>query len=178
MKYKGLCLFALMGVLGCTSTSDAKDATSIKSREAVGTLLCEIQPGVGLILGSSRSAACSFRHSNGKIERYSGLISRIGLDLGVVTKSTMYWAVLPTGPNKSGSYALEGEYIGVSGGASLGVGFGANVLIGGSDKSIALQPISIEGAQGLNVALGVGKLKLQRIENLKSENTKKLKAYK
>ena len=36
--------------------------------------------------------------------------------------------------------------------ATVGVGLGANVLVGGSGNSIALQPVSIEGTTGLNVA--------------------------
>ncbi len=56
--------------------------------------------------------------------------------------------------------AASGVNVGVSGQASVGLGLGANVLLGGSNDQIALQPASIEGVQGLNVAAGFGEMTL------------------
>ena len=41
------------------------------------------------------------------------------------------------------------------------VGGSANVLIGGLDRSIALQPLSVEGNSGLALAAGVGVMRLE-----------------
>ncbi|KAB2721500.1 DUF992 domain-containing protein [Brucella intermedia] len=140
---------------------------------AVGVLRCNIESGVGLILGSSRAVTCQFKHSNGSVEAYKGTISKLGLDLGVTSSSTMLWAVIPTAVNKSSAYALEGNYVGVTGSVALGLGLGTNILIGGSNKNFALQPLSIEASQGVNIALGIGKLHLQRLP--RNENPKKKK---
>ena len=49
---------------------------------------------------------------------------------------------------------LAGNYGGVGANASVGVGFGGNFLVGGPENSYALQPISVQGQTGLNVAAG------------------------
>jgi hypothetical protein len=85
---------------------------------------------------------------------------RIGLDLGITAGGAMAWAVLTSAPTPSRG-GLAGHYGGASGDISVGVGVGANVLIGGSNKSVALQPLSIEGQVGLNLALGIAGLELQ-----------------
>jgi hypothetical protein len=70
------------------------------------------------------------------------------------------WAVFaPTQGFAPG--ALAGEYVGASGDIGLGVGVGANVLLGGSGRTFALQPLSLEGSVAVNVALGVSMLKLR-----------------
>lgn len=175
MKIGKLSLLLSLCAVGWAASASAAEKVPAKGKlETTGALRCEIYSGVGLVLGSSRSVSCSFKRSNGTIEKYIGSISRIGLDLGAVTKSTMVWAVVPTSSNKPGSYILEGDYVGVSGGVAVGFGLGANILIGGSNKSIALQPVSVEGSQGLNVALGVGKLHLQRADLKKIKRGKKI----
>lgn len=120
----------------------------------VGTLTCDLSPGVGLIVGSQRSMTCSFRPERGTVEYYTGTVSRFGLDVGVTAGATMAWAVFaPSRPRTRG--VLAGSYSGVSGEATVGVGLGANVLVGGSSESIALQPLSVQAQAGLNLALGV-----------------------
>ena len=64
-------------------------------------------------------------------------------------------------PPTCGRGALEGDYAGATASATVGVGLGANVLIGGLDKSIALQPLSVSGNTGLNIAAGVGVITLK-----------------
>jgi Protein of unknown function (DUF992) len=126
-----------------------------------GTLTCKGKGTVGLILGSKQSLTCVFAPPGNKPQQsYSATITKIGLDVGVKGASTMVWTVLfSTSDLPAG--ALAGKYGGVSADASIGIGGGANVLVGGSKKSIALQPLSVQGQTGLNLAVGVSGLTLK-----------------
>jgi len=125
-----------------------------------GMLSCKMAPTIGLIIGSQQRMSCEFKPDRGAPEYYSGVISRIGLDLGITAGGQMAWAVLGSAevPVRGG---LTGTYVGASGDISLGIGVGANVLIGGNNKSIALQPLSVEGQVGVNLALGIANLQLR-----------------
>jgi len=126
----------------------------------VGTLRCDVAGSTGFVFGSTRAVTCDYVNVNGRRERYTGEISRYGVDLGFTRSAVMLWAVVaPTDDVKPG--VLAGSFAGVSAGATLGVGVGANVLLGGSSRSIQLQPLSIEGNTGLNLALGVAELTLR-----------------
>ena len=147
------------GVLGATLPLPAH-AQQQGGGVRVGTLRCDVAANTAFIFGSTRQVKCDFTGVNGRHERYDGEISRYGVDLGFTRSSVMLWGVLaPTSDPQPG--VLAGTYAGVSGGVTAGVGVGANVLVGGSNRSIALQPISIEGNTGLNIALGVGELQLR-----------------
>ncbi len=123
----------------------------------VGMLQCDVSGGVGLIIASQKELICNFRNSRGEYEVYTGAIRKFGLDIGATAGGTMAWSVLaPSGRVSRG--ALAGVYAGATAEATVGVGLGANVLVGGSDRSIALQPLSIQGQAGLNVAVGVADL--------------------
>lgn len=124
----------------------------------VGVLNCDVSAGVGLILGGSQSASCVFEGPNGA-QNYEGRISEVGLDIGVTDAAVMSWAVFAVGNLAPGS--LAGTYVGATAGAAIAVGLGANVLVGGSGNSIALQPISVEGQTGLNIAVGLAEFKLK-----------------
>jgi hypothetical protein len=128
-----------------------------------GTLTCRTSASLGLIIGSHQKLACRFTpDGSGVPEDYAGHINRLGLDLGIRAGGIMAWAVIaPTNGVHRG--ALAGKYVGASGGASLGVGAGANALIGGSQRSIALQPLSVEAQVGVNLALGVAGLTLASV---------------
>ena len=129
----------------------------------VGVLRCHIESGWGFIIGSSKGVECAFHPNGGPPDRYKGSISKLGVDIGYTASGTMIWDVVaPTSDVASG--ALAGSYAGATAGATVGAGLGANVLIGGLDKSIALQPVSVEGNTGLDVNAGVGELSLQSIE--------------
>ena len=124
-----------------------------------GALTCNLSGSIGMIVGSRKAMACSFRNSRGNIELYDGVITRLGLDLGATSGGRMVWSVLaPSG--RLERFALAGGYAGASGEASLGAGVGANVLVGGSNRSVALQPVSVQGQTGVNLALGVASLEL------------------
>ena len=128
----------------------------------VGTLTCNVAGGVGFVFGSSKELSCLFNRSNGTAERYTGEIKKFGVDIGFYGNGVMVWAVIaPT--SDVGPGALSGDYGGVSADVAAGLGVGANALVGGGHKSIALQPVSIEGVQGLNIAAGVGVLNLRAV---------------
>jgi hypothetical protein len=156
---KKLALAALL-VLGLVATPAlAKNSSGVK----IGVLSCDVAGGVGLIIASSRAVDCTFERSvGGKNERYKGTIDRVGIDIGVTGKAVMAWVVFAPGKLKRG--ALAGSYAGVSAEASVAVGVGANALLGGSNKSIALQPLSVQAQTGVNVAAGVAALRLKYVK--------------
>ena len=127
----------------------------------VGTLTCEVDSGVGYLIGSHKDVTCVYS-GNGKTELYVGSISKFGLDLGVTNNQTVVWAVLA--PGKLGKGALEGNYFGASAEATAAVGVGVNALVGGMKKSVTLQPVSISGQTGLNVALAGASLNLEQVK--------------
>jgi len=125
-----------------------------------GTLTCNVSSGWGFVIGSSRELRCTFSPTSGGAEHYSGQVSKFGVDIGFVSSAVIVWAVVaPTGTIAKGS--LAGDYGGATASATIAVGLGANVLVGGSNNSIALQPLSIEGNTGLNVAAGIAAITLQ-----------------
>ena len=124
-----------------------------------GVLTCRTSASVGLVVGSRQRLACQFKSDRGAVQNYTGRIGRIGLDLGVTAGGVMAWAVLASTANIP-TRALAGEFVGASGDISIGVGVGANVLVGGTRKSVSLQPLSLEGQVGANLALGVARMTL------------------
>jgi hypothetical protein len=129
-------------------------------RFRVGRLLCFSEPRIGLVLGSTQALRCVFnRLRPPRRYVYEGRVRRVGLDLGVTSAGTLSWAVFARA-SRIGAGTLRGSYVGASGNFALGPGLGANVLIGGSRRSIMLQPISIERSIGLNLAAGVTRLTL------------------
>ena len=133
-----------------------------KSGIKVGVLECDVSAGIGLIIGSSKAVNCAFKRDNGEVERYEGKLGKLGVDIGVTGEASMAWLVFAPGKVNSGS--LEGSYGGAGAEATAGAGLGANVLIGGFDKSINLQPLSVKGQTGLNVAAGLTSLSLDHVE--------------
>ena len=126
----------------------------------VGQLTCNVSSGMGFIFGSKKSLSCDYAPSAGSGEHYSGTFSKYGLDIGYANSSVLVWTVVaPT--STVGNGALQGDYAGATANATIGIGLGANVLIGGLDKSIALQPLSVSGGTGLNIAAGAGVISLK-----------------
>lgn len=135
-------------------------ARAEQSGVAVGALTCNVSSGWGFILGSSRDLRCTYAPKPGVTEHYAGRISKFGVDIGYLSNAVIVWSVIaPTSDVNPG--ALQGDYVGATASASVGAGVGANALVGGSDRTITLQPISIEGNQGLNVAGGIGAMSLK-----------------
>ena len=127
----------------------------------VGVLTCATGPSIGLLITSSEKITCSFVPDAGEPEHYSGRIRKFGLDIGFTAATVIIWGVFAA---QSGYVpgSLAGTYVGVSAESSVIVGLGANALLGGSNKSMALQPLSIQGQVGLNLAIGVTQLELAR----------------
>ncbi|HEY3814038.1 MAG TPA: DUF992 domain-containing protein [Caulobacteraceae bacterium] len=145
---------ALAGALALPSVTSAADA-----RVKIGTLSCNESSGWGFIVGS-HEIRCAFDNGH-RVEYYSGHISKFGAVAGYQKSGVLVWAVLaPTDHINPG--ALKGHYGGLTAGASVGVGAGANALIGGNNRTIVLQPISVEGLSGINLAAGIGELTLHQ----------------
>jgi hypothetical protein len=124
----------------------------------VGELSCHVASGWGFVFGSSRSLLCTYT-GNGQVAHYAGSISKFGVDIGYLQSGVLVWDVFAPTTNL-GPDALGGSYGGVTGGATIGVGADANALIGGSTRSVSLQPLSIAGNTGINVAAGIAALSL------------------
>jgi uncharacterized protein DUF992 len=126
----------------------------------VGSLTCNVAGGWGFVFGSSKSVRCTFARAGGRPEHYAGSINKFGVDIGYTQGGVLVWGVFaPTADLAPG--ALSGNYVGATGSATVGVGAGANVLVGGSNRTISLQPVSFEGNTGLNVAAGIGAMTLR-----------------
>jgi hypothetical protein len=127
----------------------------------VGVLECIVQPGIGLIVVSSKALACTLSPGAGPPERYTGRINKVGIDIGFTGRSVIIWAVFSAQSHYSQG-SIAGTYVGLSAQASVAIGLGANVLLGGSGSSLALQPLSVQAQLGLNLAAGVTGLTLVR----------------
>jgi hypothetical protein len=129
----------------------------------VGVLTCRLNPSIGFIIVGHQSMECRFQPAGpNPPQAYEGAINTVGLDFGVTAGGVLAWTVFAPTTGLPGG-ALAGEYVGASGDIGIGVGAGANVLVGGSARTVALQPLSLEGSIGLNVALGVSMLKLRAV---------------
>jgi hypothetical protein len=125
-----------------------------------GILQCQGGQNVGFVVGSVTSLECVFQSEGRRPEPYIATVRRYGLDIGFTEQTKFSWAVnAPTGRVERGD--LAGNYGGVGANASVGVGGGGNFLVGGPQNSYALQPVSVQGQTGLNVAAGVADIELQ-----------------
>jgi hypothetical protein len=149
---------------GCTQPQLAAPGTAQATNRSgvnVGSLSCNVAGGVGFVFGSSRTLNCLFTRTDGIAERYEGTIRRYGVDVGFTRESSVVWLVLAPGSIAPG--AIAGEYAGATAQGTVGIGVGANVLLGGSNDQITLQPVSVEGSVGLNAAAGVAALSLRKV---------------
>ena len=156
LKKLAVGISALSLAAGALTLGSPAQAQGVKA----GALTCNVAGGFGFIFGSSRSVNCTFAPvGGGPPQQYVGSIDRFGVDIGFTRGGVLIWTVLaPTTSPAPG--ALAGSFGGVTAGATAVVGVGANVLVGGSGSTISLQPLSIEGNTGLNVAAGVAALTL------------------
>jgi hypothetical protein len=130
------------------------------NRVQVGVLECRGGTSIGFVVGSVTNLGCVLRVEGVAEDRYIATIRKVGLDLGITQETALAWGVFaPTA--RLGPGDLTGTYAGAQGSASLGVGAGGNVLVGGSDNSIALQPLSLQGQVGVNIAAGLESLELR-----------------
>jgi hypothetical protein len=152
-----LAAIVMAAAVEMSTSALAQSADHIK----VGILSCDISAGIGAIIVSKRNIACMFTPAKlGPCEVYSGTITKFGLDLGGTSGGEMIWAVYA--PTNRGFGALAGRYVGATAEATVGVGVGANVLVGGSNRTVTLQPVSVQGQTALiNIAAGVAGLELR-----------------
>jgi hypothetical protein len=146
--------------LAAVSLGGGVHAAKAQDGVAAGVLTCAVKGGASFVLGSTRELRCIFQVSpNDPGFRYGGTIQKYGLDVGVTDTARLVWTVFAPSGNLDPA-ALAGTYAGVAAGAAFGVGAGANVLIGGSNRTISLQPLSLEGQTGLNAAAAVASVEL------------------
>src|SRR5690242_285939 len=156
MAYRGM-VAALVGAAAVAAIAIVP-ADAQPRRVQVGTLACSISAGVGMLVASQRNVSCNFQPDGGPPEAYTGTMTRIGVDVGFTTGGAMVWGVFADTNRYAGM--LTGTYAGATAEATVAAGLGANVLVGGSNRSVALQPLSVQGQVGLNIAAGVGALEL------------------
>ena len=155
----------LVGAIAALSLSAAAITASAQPQERVqaGVLNCDVSGGLGLIIGSQKEVTCQFlpADSSSPREVYVGVINKFGIDIGATAKGQMVWNVFA--PTSRSVAALAGDYVGAGAEATVAVGLGANVLVGGNNRTVALQPISVQAQEGLNVAAGVTELRLRAV---------------
>jgi hypothetical protein len=142
------------------ATSAAALAQQPMQRVQVGVLECRGGASVGFIVGSVTNLGCVLRAEGLPEDRYIATIRKVGLDLGITQESALAWGVFAP-VTRLGPGDLAGNYAGVQGSATLGVGAGGNLLVGGSNNTIALQPLSLQGQVGVSIAAGLESLELR-----------------
>jgi hypothetical protein len=155
--FRNACTAAALAA-AALATIAATPADAQRDRVQVGSLECSMSSSIGLIVGSQKNVSCNFKPDNGPPEAYAGTMTRIGLDVGVTGGGAIIWAVF-AGTNRYAGM-LSGTYVGASAEATVAAGLGANVLVGGSNRSVALQPLSVQGQVGLDIAAGVASLEI------------------
>jgi hypothetical protein len=147
-------------LLAAAALAAASATPAFAEQVKVGQLHCEVAAGLGMIIASSKEMECRFTSANGHHEMYHGRIKKFGIDIGGTDRGTLVWDVFaPTrGPLR---HALAGDYTGVGANATIGVGLGANALMGGSSREFSLQPLSVQTQTGLDIAAGVSALELR-----------------
>ena len=150
----------LSGAVLAMLTASLAGAQAQQGRVQIGILECRGGASIGFIVGSVTNLGCVLRADGMPEDRYVATVRKVGLDLGITQESALAWGVFAP-VTRLGPGDLAGNYVGAQGSATLGVGVGGNVLIGGSNNSIALQPLSVQGQVGLSVAAGLESLELR-----------------
>lgn len=135
-------------------------STAFAQSPKVGTLVCHISGGVGMILMENQALDCVFTDRSGATSHYIGRLTNVGVNIGISGSGQMVWGVLAA-TDSIGPGALAGDYAGAQGSVAVGAGVGGAVLVGGSGKTISLQPISVSAGTGLNLSAGIGNISLQ-----------------
>ena len=151
--------FAAVAAMAVALTLVLAPANAQPRQLQVGTLTCSLSASVGLIVGSQRNVNCIFRGQPGEPEEaYTGTMTSLGLDVGFTTGGVISWTVFADTNRYAGM--LAGSYTGATAEVSVAAGLGANVLVGGSSRTVALQPLSLQGQVGLDVGAGISELDL------------------
>ena len=153
---------SLLGVAFAALVASFATANAQQPGVRVGVLECRGGQNVGMVVASNTTLQCVYRGEGRRPEPYLAHVSRFGVDLGVTENTSLAWAVhAPT--QRIGRGDLAGNYGGVGGNVSFGLGGGGNLLWGGSQNSFALQPLSLQGQTGVNVTGGVVGLDLEPV---------------
>ena len=145
----------LVTVLSAAFTLLMAGPVLAQSGSKVGMLSCDVSAGVGMFLFQKQTMTCTFKpDAGGPPDNYTGQIAEYGVAIGAVAAGHLVWGVVAadSGVPKG---ALAGTYAGVGAQATAGVGVGANALVGGTGRAFSLQPLSLEGQTGINIAAGV-----------------------
>lgn len=129
------------------------------SKAELGILKCDVSSGIGEILMRKQSMTCVFTGKDGTTENYTGTVHEYGLELGEVKEAHLAWAVVAGTPAR-GPGLLAGKYAGADADVAAGLGLGADVLVGSTGETLALQPIAVEGESGIRLSAGVEQLEL------------------
>ncbi len=152
----------LAAALAASAFAAASPAAHAYGSAQVGILVCQVESGSGFVFGSTKTLACTFTPQDGSAtESYSGVVSRYGVDLGFTSNGLLTWAVIGKSFDSYERGALSGQYAGVGAEVTAIIGGGANVLGKKSTRDFVLQPVSLQGQTGLNVALGVAEVELR-----------------
>ena len=156
-----LVLLAAAAAVAQTQAPASPGTPQAKGRAGVnaGSLTCHVSGGVGFIFGSSKALDRLFARTDGVAEPYAGTIKKFGVDIGFTKEGHIVWLVFAPGNIAPG--ALAGDYAGVTAEVAAGLGLGANVLLGGNNNQVSLQPLSVQGGVGLNIAAGVAGVSLK-----------------
>jgi hypothetical protein len=149
-------------LMAAPASAQTPAAQSSKGGVNLGSLTCKVAGGMGFIFGSSKDLDCLFARNDGVAEKYKGNIRKFGVDIGFTKEGHVVWLVFAPGAVAPG--ALAGGYVGATAQATVGVGGAVNVLVGGGSKQITLQPLSVEGGTGLNVAGGLAEVELKYVK--------------
>jgi len=122
-----------------------------QERVELGTLECFVDEGTGFLIGSSKDISCIFTSVGNaeETDNYFGVINKLGLDIGKTEQSYISWLVIAPNFSEFKRGFLQGD--------------GANVLVGGSGQTLALQPLSVQTQEGLNLAVGIAEIELRAI---------------
>ncbi len=159
-----ICTLTGIGLTGLAAGLTASQSVAQAGLQA-GVLSCRGEGGWGAIITSKKRFRCAFSSSDGSVRgRYTAVITKFGLDIGVTGQTALTWLVFGPAEVVGENYvagSISGTYAGVGADAAFGVGAGANVLVGGGPGSFTLQPVSIQVQTGLSIAAGVQTLDLQ-----------------
>ena len=153
-------LIILAGIAAATLAAPLSTANAQPvERVQVGVLECRGGASFGFIVGSVTNLGCVLRIDGLSEDRYVATIRKVGVDLGITQETALAWGVFAP-VKRLGPGDLSGNYAGAQGSAAIGVGAGGNVLVGGSNDTVSLQPVSVEGGTGFNVAGGFASMSL------------------
>lgn len=156
MKQLAIGAAALLAVSALAAPAQAAGAVQH------GILVCQVAGGEGMVFGSTKTVDCTYTPFSSSLspETYTGVISRFGVDLGFTKDGLLKWAVLAKNTDDYGTGALAGSYIGAGSEVTVALGLGSNVLVSKTTNNWVLQPLSISGQTGLNIAFGIAEFEL------------------